>query len=249
MKVKLISMTPKPIDVMWTAARTCYSSQSPIGMWEDRYDLEPGWAISEKEYNKYQEKMWKLVQQVLNSGHQSIAESVYFTFAVEGVTRACMAQITRHRAGIVFSVQSQRYVNLKDGFNYETPQSIKSDVELQGDFEELMGSIYSFYKKAIEKNIKLEDARAVLPNACTTNITFSVNYRELMHLCNLRLCQRAQTEIRNLFKEIVKEVKAQDVRLAQYLVPQCEVNGFCKEHSCCGRKPTLKKIKETSAVK
>jgi thymidylate synthase (FAD) len=68
----------------------------------------------------------------------------------------------------------------------------------------------------------------------------SVNFRELIHLCNLRLCTRAQKEIRDLFGLIVKEVKGVDERLASYLVPQCEIHGICFEDKCCGRKPKFK---------
>ena len=64
-------------------------------------------------------------------------------------------------------------------------------------------------------------------------------------MCNLRLCTRAQLEIRNLFKEIVKCVKEVDERLDSYLVPQCEVHGICFEDKCCGRKPSATEIMNT----
>ena len=103
MRVKLIQATQNPIDVMWTAARTCYSEKSPIELWEDAATTPT-------------DKKWKLVKQVLSSGHQSIAENVSFTFAIEGVSRSLLAQITRHRAGVVFAVQSQRYVEIKEDY-------------------------------------------------------------------------------------------------------------------------------------
>ena len=92
--------------------------------------------------------------------------------------------------------------------------------------------------------MKPEDARQVLPNATKTNITMSINLRELMHVSNLRLCTRASLEIRQLFQAIKKEVEQKDERLASLLVPSCEVHGFCVEHKCCGRKPKLEEIKE-----
>ena len=103
MKVKLISMTPNPIDVMWTAARTCYSAKSPIEMWDNKYgdDCEH----TQKYIDQCVDKHWDLVKKVLDSGHQSIAEHVYFAFAIEGISRACSHQLVRHRAGIVFSQQ------------------------------------------------------------------------------------------------------------------------------------------------
>lgn len=244
MKVKLIQITQSPIDVMWVAARTCYSSKSPVEMWDKIFDVytDPDNVFSE-EPEKQEAQHWNLVKKVLDSGHQSIAEHVYFTFAIEGVNRALTHQLVRHRIGVVYSQQSQRYVNEKSGFEFEVPQSIQKIDELHNEFYALMQHIQNFYNKAIEYDIKPEDARSVLPNAALSNITLSINLRELIHVCNLRLCTRAQLEIRNLFKEIVKCVKEQDERLATYLVPQCEVHGFCTEHRCCGRMPSIKDFK------
>ena len=62
-----------------------------------------------------------------------------------------------------------------------------------------------------------------------------------MHMANLRLCTRAQWEIRAVFKSMVKEVTENNPWLKQYLQPTCEIQGFCTEHNCCGRKPKLDK--------
>lgn len=284
MKVKLIQITQNPIDVMWTAARTCYASNSPVEMWDkitdySKFITEIGNEINVKideesaeQLQQEKQKRWNLVKKVLDSGHQSIAEHVYFTFAIEGISRACSHQLVRHRAGIVFSQQSQRYVEIKEDLKYleqlyKETRSI-DDVERLEAIEKLskivdkyfvkdndkIGAIKYFftlidYLTAIQDGCKPEDARQLLPNATKTNITMSCNFRELIHICNLRLCTRAQTEIKQLFTEIVKCVKEQDERLAQYLVPQCEVNGFCTEKNCCGRKPSLNQIKEDFLTK
>ena len=275
MKVKLIQMTENPIDVMWVAARTCYSEKSPIEIWEDRYEA----ASDECEHTcewieQCTEKHWKLVKQVLNSGHASIAEHVYFTFCIGSVSRALLAQITRHRAGIVFSVQSQRYVEIKEKASkiyklctdIETCKVGKADKAMH-ELKEILdkyfiidwadklehwdvtdlgvyGTILYRYLREIEEGKKPEDARAILPNATKTNITMSINLRELMHVSNLRLCTRAQLEIRQLFQAIKKEVEKYEPNLASLLVPSCEVHGFCVEHKCCGRKPQLKEVIE-----
>lgn len=276
MKVKLIQITQNPIDVMWTAARTCYSAKSPVEIWEDWQKLlDPDNEEVVCDFNEYKnmrEKHWNLVKKVLDSGHQSIAEHVYFTFAIEGISRACSHQLVRHRAGIVFSQQSQRYVEIKEDLKYleQLYKETKSidDVERLEAMEKLskivdkyfvkdndkIGAIKYFfclmdYLMAIQDGCKPEDARQLLPNATKTNITMSCNFRELIHICNLRLCTRAQTEIRQLFSEIVKCVKEQDDRLASYLVPQCEVLGLCTEKECCGRKPHINSIKEDTLSK
>lgn len=249
MKVKLIQMTENPIDVMWVAARTCYSAKSPIEMWNTCEEVSV-------------DKKWKLVKQVLSSGHQSIAENVSFTFAIEGVSRSLLAQITRHRAGVVFAVQSQRYVEIKEDISLFEGKCFNPDTYLQEEevIEVLdkyfvwdhsnysqfytLGQCLYCYLYQVREGVKPEDARYVLPNATKTNITMTINLRELMHVCALRLCSRASLEIRSLFKEIKKCVSEEEPELAKLLYPSCVSNGFCSEAKSCGAKPKLKDIVE-----
>ena len=256
MRVKLIQVTQNPIDVMWTAARTCYSAKSPVEMWE-----ELGFDISKKAVEIYQNggdernsidycnevtnKHWNLVKKVLDSGHKSIAETVVFTFSIEGVSRSLTHQLVRHRLSC-YSQQSQRYVNFKDKtFEYVTPNTVKKNVGAELIYNEFMSGCKEYYDKLIDIGIPAEDARYVLPNAACTNINMTVNLRELIHICNLRLCTRAQKEIRDLFKLIKQEVTDVDERLGNLLVPNCEVHGICFEQNTCGRKPSATEIMNT----
>ena len=255
MKVKLIQATQEPIEVMWVAARTCYSEESPINMWEDRHGaIADGYEHTQEYVKQCTDNHWKLVKKVLDSGHLSLAEHVYFTFCIEGVSRALLAQITRHRAGIVFSVQSQRYVEIKESKQKlaEILQRYRKD-EMEAlcnkyfiDFKDMILSdlirTLIEYRDLIDGGCKPEDARMVLPNATKTNITMSVNLRELMHISNLRLCSRSQKEIRDLFMLMREEVSKVEPRFIEYLVPTCEINRFCTEHQSCGRKPKLKDV-------
>ena len=69
-------------------------------------------------------------------GHESPIEHAYFTFGIEGVSRALLAQITRHRIAS-FSVQSQRYVAEHD-FQFVTPPEIAKDPDALKIFNEAM---------------------------------------------------------------------------------------------------------------
>lgn len=250
MKVKLIQITEDPISIMWVAARTCYSEKSPIEMWNTCKEVD-------------ENKKWKLVKTVLSSGHQSIAENISFTFVIEGVSRSLLAQITRHRAGVVFAVQSQRYVEIKEDYKklgddgtiinentyLERTDIIKIldkyfiwDHNNYAEFHALLQALYCYLYQVQEMGMKPEDARYVLPNSTKTNITMTVNLRELMHICSLRLCNRASLEIRELFQAIKKEVEQKEEKLAGLLVPTCEVLQYCPEHKGCGRKPKLEEI-------
>ena len=103
-----------------------------------------------------------------------------------------------------------------------------------------MGKISDFYLELTQSGIPAEDARAVLPNAASTSMVASLNLRELIHLANLRLCTRAQKEIRILVKRMCDELIKEEPWLKEYLVPKCERLGYCDEDKSCGRKETRK---------
>lgn len=226
MKVKLISSTQNLLDVIYTGATTCYNAGSPIDKWFDVCTIPT-------------DKKIKLVDKCIRAGHDSVLEHSQFTFAIEGVSRASSMQLLRHRH-CSFSQQSQRYVNLENNFDYVTPKALQDEGDLQGCFTECMNQAYESYVKLLDKGVKPEDARAVLPNACCTNMVVTLNLRSLIHLCNLRLCSHSQLEIRQLVLQMVKEVLKDNEWLKPYLAPKCELNGYCNEGKSCGRKPKLK---------
>lgn len=231
MRVKLIACTPNIIDILYTSARTCYNAGSPIDMFEKLEDIDV-------------DKKLKLISKVLESGHNSVLEHVSFTFAVEGVDRTVLAQISRHRTGISLSVQSQRYVDFSKGsFDYVTPPDIERS-EYSEEYDLIMKQIQNFYNRQIHSGIKPEHARMVIPNACCTNMVITLNLRELVHICGLRLCTRSQLEIRQMVEEMVDAVCTDNWWLNEYLQPKCVQTGFCTEDKCCGRKPKLEDIME-----
>ena len=184
-QVKLISKPENMLKTIYTACRTCYSSDSPLNIYE----------CDNAQDN---EKMLKLINRVISSGHYSTIEHIQVSFAISNISRACSHQLVRHRH-MSFSQKSQRYVKEKEQFEYLIPDSIAENQELKEKFEDFMGKISAFYLELTEKGIPAEDARAVLPNAASTSMVASLNLREMIHLANLRLCTRAQKEIRILF--------------------------------------------------
>lgn len=156
------------------------------------------------------------------------------------------------------SQQSQRYVEIKEDSNtlYDLINGFATDEKIATmkkiadkyfvdvDDNNYYGYVHCLwvYTSRVANGEKPEDARNSLPNATKTNIVVSMNLRELIHLCNERLCTRAQGEIRKMVKEMVKEVLKDEEWLKPYLVPKCEQNGICFEHKSCGRKPTLKDL-------
>lgn len=249
MKVKLIDAPVYPIDIMWTAARTCYSEKSPIEIWnEDRF------PNLDEDDDQREIRLWKLVKKVLDSGHLSIAEYINFVFAIEGIDRATSHQLVRHRL-CTFSQKSQRYVEIKESFDtiselFENPKTDKDEdylysvadkyfIGVTKDNYRLYIQPLLSYLHGIKLGMKAEEARTFLPNATKTDLIMGINLRQLMHVCNLRLCSRAQAPIRHLFGCIKQEVILYDKRLGNLLQPKCETMGYCTEEKTCRRKPRL----------
>lgn len=136
-----------------------------------------------------------------------------------------------------FSQKSQRYVKEKGQFDYIIPPTIEKNPELKAKFEEFMGEISKKYLEFTEAGIPAEDARFVLPNATASSMVASLNLRELIHLANLRLCSRAQYEIKMLTKAMCEAITDEEPWLKNYLVPKCVSLGYCDEAKSCGRMP------------
>ena len=174
-----------------------------------------------------------IVKQCIASGHVSVLEHVSFTFHIEGISRACLAQLSRHRH-ISLSVRSQRYCR-EDDFEFVNPFIL-------GKFDEFMEEARSHYVEMVESGAAPEDARAVLPNACCTELYMTANARALIEMSHLRMCNRAQREIRELFEKIRNCFLYFSPVMTQNMVPACEAHGeiaFCTEHNSCGRHPKL----------
>lgn len=190
MKVTLVQSTKNPIETISNIASICYDSNPDDPM--------------------------KLVKHLYKNGHHSVFEHIYFTFKIEGISRACSHQLVRHRM-CSFTQRSQRYCS-EGEFEYVTPPSIYDKAAI-GSYDYSMFEIGGNYNDLQRIGISNEDARYVLPNACCTDLYLSCNLRELIHLCNERLCSRAQWEIRELVKKMVELVEP---KLKFMLVPKCK---------------------------
>ena len=240
MQEQKISVMPfnevEVVDKLYSACRTCYAEGTPQEQYaktQEELTGAIGW-----------EKKWKLIRHVLDSGHHSVLEHSQFTFFISGVSRALSHQLVRHRIGVSYSQQSQRYCAFGDGFNYVIPPSISKDPELLGKFRELMTQINDTYQYFLEKEIPAEDARMVLPNACCTNLTVSINLRALMHFCEERMCTCAQGEIRQMARSMAKLITDKIPELKEYLREKCYRLGYCNENSkrSCGKKPLKSEV-------
>lgn len=174
------------------------------------------------------------LRNALASGHTSVLEHAVYTFRVEGLSRAALAQLTRHRLAS-FVVQSQRYVKLKDA-EMVMPESISAS-EFSEEAKKTMARAFELYQRMTEAGIPYEDARYVIPQAVETDLVMTMNARELLHFFSLRTCNRAQWEIRKLAEEMQKICKKTSPLIFEKSGPGC-VRGHCPEKKPCGKVKT-----------
>ena len=170
------------------------------------------------------------LRHALASGHTSVLEHASFTFLVEGLSRAAMAQLTRHRIAS-FDVQSQRYVKLEN-WTAVVPDSIAAS-SLAGEAESCIRQCMELYQHLLHAGVRAEDARYVTPQAITTKLVMTMNARELLHFFSLRTCNRAQWEIRRLADEMLRICKKVAPIIFENAGPGC-VTGGCPEKKPCG---------------
>ncbi len=249
-RVYLLGHTPYPEHCVASAAKLCYSSSN----------------IADLRNNLTDEKAAQFVEMLSEIGHESPIEHASFTFGIEGVSRALLAQITRHRMAS-FSVKSQRYVR-EGSFEYVTPPEIEAVPEAKAIYDEIMAEDQRRYDTLAailkEKHIKtfiaegkdektatrlaekkaIEDARFVLPNACETQMIMTMNARSLMNFFRHRCCNRAQWEIKDVADQMLALVLQVAPNLFKNAGPSC-VSGPCPEGKMtCGHYKEIKEFYE-----
>ncbi len=239
--VKLISHTPDPERTIACAAKLCYSSSDIDTLMDGLTD----------------EKVHSFVEMLSEIGHESPIEHVSFTFGIEGVSRALLAQFTRHRIAS-YSVKSQRYVT-EGAFDFVTPPEVAADEEALKIYSETMAATQESYDRIaailkekhkadflaegkdektatrLAEKKAIEDARFVLPNACETKMVVTMNARSLLNFFRHRCCQRAQWEIREVADQMLALVSAVAPELFKKAGPPCLVGPCPEGKMSCGK--------------
>lgn len=211
MQVELLYHTPDPERAIATAARLCYA---PVG-------------ASELMETMPEERVASVLSTIMKSGHFSTLEHASYTFAIDGVSRALTHQLVRHRLAS-FNQQSQRYVKYKNGLDVVKPATIAQDEEANKLFDEAIDAAIEAYKKLLDAGVPAEDARYLLPNAAETKIVVTMNVRELLHFFEVRCCNRAQWEIRELAHKMLELVRPTAPFVFEDAGASC-VRGACTE--------------------
>jgi thymidylate synthase (FAD) len=207
----LLTHTPDPERAVAAASRQCYSKHSAT-----------------KAFSEFsQDDIRKQLAIILKNGHFSVLEHAAFTFAIEGISRACSHQLVRHRIAS-YSQQSQRFVKLKE-IEFIVPEKVAANGDSKRKYLDALDRCRDTYSELVEMGVPAEDARYVLPNATPTKIVVTMNARSLINFFELRCCLSAQWEIRQLADEMLKLVKAIAPTIFEKAGPFCVTRKTCPE--------------------
>ncbi|AAK40656.1 FAD-dependent thymidylate synthase [Saccharolobus solfataricus] len=204
--VKLVSYTNDGEKVIAIAAKMSRSRK--------------GWDYHEKDMTDDEIETW--IRDAILHGYWSVLEHSVYTFSIEEISRVASHQLVRHRIAS-YTQMSHRFAKPIDEYYKPIipPSAKKRSKEL---VEKAYKEAYDNYYTLLESGVPEEDARYVLPNGVNTNIVVTMNARELYNFFSLRLCSRAQWEIRAIAWKMLEEVKKVHPRLFKYTGPNCIIH-------------------------
>jgi thymidylate synthase (FAD) len=210
-QVRLVSYSPDPERLITTAARQTRSREDSTEIYRSMDE----------------DGVKRMINLLRGRGHLSPFEHVSFTFLVSEISRACSHQLVRHRLAS-YSQQSQRSIEVLED-NFVVPPSVLENHEAHKKFRKALVEVVDAYNKLLSLGIPLEDARFIVPQASMTKILVTMNARELLHFFSLRLCLKAQWEIREVAEMMLKEAKKVAPNIFDKVGPRCWTLNMCPE--------------------
>jgi len=207
--IRILSYTKNPLSLMGEVASCCWNSNpSP-----------------------------KIGIDCIESGHGRVLEYADVTVEISGYSARCIREIYTAMIGVSKLQASTRYINYGE-FNYIIPDSIKNNKKALDVYNYLMTYISHSYKALQDLNIPKEDIANILPLGMESKMVLKINARAILHMAELRLCNRAYWEFRNFMKELLGVLSKLDdewAKIVSYAKPKCEVYGKCTEKNPCSK--------------
>jgi len=181
MDVTLLDYTVDPVNAIGAMAGICYDA-----------DLT-------------REKNIKRASHCKSKGHLAVLRFAYATFKIEGISRVASHQLVRvAHAGIL--QESQRYVR-QSSIKFVYPPALNDlPLNLNGRWIRLLIETEKLYGDCIDAGMRKEDARYILPQACTTSLVLTGNFQMWRDLLSNRTAKAAQWEIRDVAIEIQNQL-------------------------------------------
>jgi len=209
--IKVLDYTKNPLTLMGTCASECWGSKpSP-----------------------------KIGIDCIESGHHRVLEYPEVTVLIDGYSARVIREIYTHIIGTTRLQASTRYIKY-DEFDFITPPSISKNDLAYNIYYDVMCTITDAYRKLENMKIPKEDIANILPLGMESKMVLKINARAILHMAEVRLCERAYWEFRKFMKEfldVVSRLDSEWEKIISYAKVKCEVKGYCEEQHSCGMYP------------
>ncbi len=206
--IKIIDYTSNPLTLMGKVASACWNSKpSP-----------------------------KIGIECIESGHGRVLEYADIIAEIEGYSARMIRELYTHCPGVSKLQSSTRYIGYGN-FDYIIPQSIENKPLALEEYKICMEKIKETYLVMQMEDVPKEDIANILPLGMKSKIVLKINARALLHMAEIRLCNRAYWEFRKFMWKLLDEVANLDeewAKIVTYAKPKCEVYGVCNEKNSCG---------------
>lgn len=207
--IKIIDYTPNPLTLMGRVASACWNSTpSP------RIGIE-----------------------CIESGHGRVLEYADVVAEIEGYSARVMREIYTAMVGVSKLQSSTRYIDYGN-FDYIAPQSVINEPLALEEYKTCMEKIKETYLVMQLEGVPKEDIANILPLGMKSKMALKINARALLHMAEVRLCNRAYWEYRKFMREFLDVLRGLDEEWAiivKYARPKCEIYGVCNEKNSCGK--------------
>ena len=207
--IKVINYTKNPLSLMGECASECWGSIPSSQIGIDCID----------------------------SGHHRVLEYPDVTLVISEYSARVIREIYTHIIGTTRLQASTRYIKYGE-FDYITPESVAKNTLALATYQKIMIAIQNAYKELEDLGIPKEDTANVLPLGMESKIVLKINARAILHMAEVRECNRAYWEFRKFMKELHNVLGGLDEEwntIMNYAKPKCEVFGYCNEKNSCGR--------------
>lgn len=177
-------------------------------------------------------------KECIESGHGRVTEYSDITVEISEYSARMIRELYTHIQGVSRLQESTRYVDCGN-FEYYIPESISRDKEILQKYQDAMACIKQCYKSLERRGIPKQDIANILPLGMYTRVVLKINCRALMHMAEVRMCNRALKEYRDFMQELVEELSEINSEWKAfcfaYMKPKCEWLGYCNEKQGCGK--------------
>lgn len=148
----------------------------------------------------------KRLQHIIDVGHLSVLRFGHVVFKIEGISRVCLAQLTRSKH-LDYLVRSSRYCDESDAVFIRPEGFDKLDKSHQIKLDLLENALRDYYTELREAGMSKQDARYWLPQAQATELYVAGNYQAFVDFIKLRNTKHAQAEVRAVAAEIERQLQ------------------------------------------